>query len=428
MQLAVLGLNHESAPIAMRERVALSGFALEQAYAKLAAFSGCDGAVLLSTCNRTEIYWAGPLAMPDVLRVWSTAVDVDPDQFSDHLYLYVGDRAVTHLFRVATGLDSLVLGEPQILGQVKEAYQTAQAFDSVGTLHRVFLAALRVGKRAHTETTISQNALSMGYAAVELSRKIFGEDLSELSALVVGVGEMGSLVARHLGSAHIGQITVINRTESRARQLAESLAARVEPWTRLSDAVTNADLVVTSTRASIPVIDADMVRNAVKSRRGRAMIFLDLAVPRDVEPGVEQLAPSVFRYDVDDLRAVVQHNLKRRQREAALVERIVEEERMVLEKDWDVSKAGPLIRSLREKAERIRQRELEQTWRRLPHLTEHDRAVVEQATRLMLNKLLNDPMVSIRGWAGHPDGAVYLQALRDLFRLDGESPSLAPKE
>jgi glutamyl-tRNA reductase len=221
---------------------------------------------------------------------------------------------------------------------------------------------------------------------------------------------------------------VMNRTEDRARQLATALGADVEPFDRLAQAVAAADLVISSTAASQPVIDREMVRAALRARRGEPLVLLDLAVPRDVEPGVEDLGPTVFRYDVDDLKAVVQHNLARRQREAAVVETLIAEEVAALEREWDVAEVAPLIRSLREKAEELRQRELESTFRRLPHLTEHDRQVVDQAMRHLLNQFLNDPMVSIRGWATRPDGAVYLAALKDLFRLEDDRPALAPKD
>lgn len=429
MEVAVVGLNFRSAPVAVRERVALEGDKLGTFYRTAQDAPDLTGAVALSTCNRTEIYWSGPADMDRVLDLWGAAAGVGTDRFGDYLYWHRNQAAVRHLFRVATGLDSMVLGETQILGQVKTAYQAAQRAGVAGGLHRVFLAALRVGKRAHAETGISHNALSIGYAAVELARKIFGDELVRRRALVVGTGENGTLVARHLRAAGVARMCVMNRTYERAEALARSLGAEAIPFERLADAVAASDVVVTSTGAPSAIVTRDMVQAAVKSRRGAPLVLLDLAVPRDVEPGVEQIAPSVFRYDVDDLEAVVQHNRARREREVQAVERIIEEEVATLTQEMDVSAVAPLIRSLREKAERLRQQELEYTFRRLPHLSERDRAVVDQAMRHLLNQLLNDPMVSIRGWAGRPEGAVYLAALRDLFRLkdlkedDGPIPS-----
>jgi glutamyl-tRNA reductase len=421
MELAVLGANHETAAVALRERLVLDGPRLEQFYREAAALAGFQGMVVLSTCNRTEVYWAGAVPANEILTVWARRVGLTPEAFEDHLYLYTDDRAVTHLFRVATGLDSMMLGETQILGQVKEAYQGAQAAGVVGSLHRLFLAALRVGKRAHRETGIGEHALSMGYAAVELARKIYGVDLANLVTVVLGAGEMGALAARHLRSAGVRRMIVVNRTRARAEALAAELGGHVMDFTALEQALTEADLVVSSTSAADPIIRVDLVRRVLRARRGRPLMLLDLAVPRDVEPGVEDVSEAVFRYDIDDLESVVAENRRRREREAMRVAQIIDEEREAFRREMDVANVGPVIRSLRAKAERIRQQELNAAWRELGHLSEHDREVVERTTRLILNKLLNDPMVSIRGWASRPEGPVYLEALRDLFRLDEPS-------
>lgn len=414
----VLGLNHETAPVALREQVVLAGPVLEQFYGALAALPDYEGAVAVSTCNRTEVYWAGGVSVSDVLDRWAASVGLPREKFSDHLYLYSGAEAARHLFRVAAGLDAMMIGETQILGQVKAAYQASHQLGYAHGLHRLFLAALKVGKRAHAETTISESALSIGYAGVELARKVYGDDLSQVSVAVVGAGEMGSVVARHLSSSGVGRIVVLNRTRARAEALAQELHAAVDDLSRVGALLAKVDLVVTSTSSPVPVITRSMVKSHLRQRRGRAILFLDLAVPRDVEPGVETLTETVFRYDVDDLKAVVAHNRERREREAVSVERIIEEEREQLARDTDVTEVVPLIRSLRQKAERIRRQEMDQTFRKLSHLTEQDRQVVERATQLMLNKLLNDPMVSIRGWASRPEGSLYLETLRDLFRLD----------
>jgi glutamyl-tRNA reductase len=259
----------------------------------------------------------------------------------------------------------------------------------------------------------------MGYAGVELVRKIFGDHLQDLSALVVGAGEMGRLAARHLKSAGVGRIWVANRTRERATALALELGgAPVLAWDQLAEALQVVDLVVASTSAPEPVVTAEDVRRAVKARRGRPLMFLDLAVPRDVEPGVEALAETVFRYDIDDLALVVAENRRRRQEEVRRVEEVIGEEQRAFRREMEVADIAPVIRRLREKAEGIRQQELAEAWRQLGHLSDHDRAVVDRTTRLILNKLLNDPMISIRGWAGRPEGSLYLDAVRRLFRLD----------
>jgi glutamyl-tRNA reductase len=426
VDLAVLGLKHDQAPVAVRERVALTAGPMDRFYAALSQV-GADGAVALSTCNRTEIYWTGSVPVPTMTELWADAVGVAADTIRDHAFLYWGRAAVTHLFSVAAGLDSMMFGETQILGQVKDAYQTAQAAGVVGRLHRVFLAALRVGKRAHAETGISENALSVGYAGVELARKVFG-DLGGVTALVVGAGDMGTLVARHLRGAGVGRMWVMNRTPERAQSLAAELQATAVPFDRLADNVAGADLVVSSTANPAVIVTEAMVRRGLRLRRGRPWLFLDLSVPRNVAPGVERLHDSVFRYDIDDLKTVVDVNRARREREADQVRRIIAEEEARLQADLDVSQVGPLIRSLRDKADSIRRAELERVYQRLPGLSERERQVVARATELMVNKILNDPMVSIRGWAERPEGSLYLSALKELFRLDEDPPPVAPKD
>ncbi|MGC8488604.1 MAG: glutamyl-tRNA reductase [Clostridia bacterium] len=422
----VLGVSHEAAPVAFRERIALIAERCDAFY-EAAPADGAEGMVVLSTCNRTEVYWSGSVDARSMTEAWARAVDISPDVLSEHTFLYGGPAAVAHLFRVAAGLDSMMYGETQILGQVKDAYQDAQRRGRVGPLHRVLLSALRVGKRAHSETAISENALSMGYAGVEVAKKVFG-DLKPLTGLVVGAGEMGTLVARHLKGAGLGRLYVLNRTPERAQSLASELHGVAKPLNELPALLGGADLVVLSTSAPGLVVDHDGIRAGLKHRRGRPWLFLDLSVPRVVEPGVERLSESVFRFDVDDLRSVVDINRSRRERAAVAVEAIIREEAERLQRDLDVTEVAPLIRSLRQKVERIRQRELEEALRRLPHLSDQERAVVERTTELIINKILNDPMVSIRGWAQDPEGTVYLTALRDLFRLDEDPSPAAPQK
>ena len=430
MQLMVLGVSHDDAPLALREQLALSGPDCDRFYDALTPDESPEsqGLVVLSTCNRTEIYWTGPHDAGRVTETWARIVQVSPPVLSEAAFLFGGDAAINHLFRVAAGLDSMMYGETQILGQVKDAYLDAQRRGRVGPLHRLFLAALRVGKRAHAETAISENALSMGYAGVEIAKKVFGS-LGPLTALVVGAGDMGALVGRHLKSAGIGQLWVLNRTPERARMLASELHGEAHPLADLPSLLDRADLVVLSTQAPGPLVEEAAVRAGIRRRRGRPWVFLDVSVPRVVTPGIERLSESVFRYDVDDLRSVVDVNRERRKRAAAAVETIIHEEALRLQHDLDVTEVAPLIRSLREKAEQIRQRELEGALRRFPGLSPEERAVVERTTELIINKMLNDPMVSIRGWAQDPEGAVYLNALRSLFRLDEDATSPAsPRE
>ncbi|MHB1610247.1 MAG: glutamyl-tRNA reductase [Sulfobacillus sp.] len=416
MQIQTIGLNHHTAPLEIRERVSLTPDQVRQAYKTRRGFARIEGVVIVSTCNRTELYVAGAVTLGEVLSWWESLTGVERADFVDYLYWYQDAEAYDHLFRVASGLDSMVLGETQILGQVKDAYQLADAYKAVGPLHRLFHYALRVGKRAHSETGISHNALSMGHAVVELAKKVFG-DIAPLTALVVGTGDMGALVSRHLHASGVQKILVANRTADNARALARELDATIVELTHLDEAMRQSDIIVSSTSAPAPVITVPMARRAFKGQTQRLRFLFDLAVPRDVDPGVAKLGSGIFLYDVDDLKGIVQANRLQRQKEAIKVERIIREEQETFVEELGATRVGPVIRSLREKAENIRQTELTKALDRLPNLTEQERAVVDDATRLMINKFLNDAMVSIRSWGNDGDKAVYIEALRDLFRL-----------
>ncbi len=417
MRLMVLGVNHVRAGVGLRGELSLDHPPLlAEMYRRLHGEPGFSGAVVLSTCNRTEIYTAEGLPHERVARLWGEIVGVDPERIQDAAYLYAGAAAVAHLFQVAAGLDAMVLGETEILGQIKDAYAAAQQFQAVGSLHRPFQAAFKAAKRAHRETAISERALTLGYAVRELAQKVFGGDLPRRRVLVVGAGAMAANAARHLldGGA---DVTVVNRTAARADALVAEWGGRSAPWSHLSELVEASDVVVAATRSPVPLIPTKWVRAAAGARRGVPWLFLDLSVPRSVAPGVGRVA-GVLRYDLDDLEAVVQKNRARRAGEVEAVQHILQEEAARLAQDWEMAAVGPVIRSLRDKAEHIRADELEALWRRLPDLTAEERAAVEQATHLILAKLLNDPMISIRRWATVPDGPRHLETLAELFRLD----------
>lgn len=421
MRIQVVGLNHQTAPLEVRERVSLTPDQVRQAYEQYGEVPEVAGVTIVSTCNRTEFYVAGSITLGEILAWWEVLTGVDRGDFVDYLYWYQDQEAYQHLFRVAAGLDSMVLGETQILGQVKDAYRLADAYKAVGPLHRLFHYALRVGKRTHSETGISHNALSMGHAVVELAKKVFG-DLRPLTAFVVGSGEMGTLVGRHLAANGIEHIIVANRTRANADRLAQELKATAVDFDLLEENMRQADIIVTATSASRPVITQAMARRAFKGQTQRLRFLFDLAVPRDVEPQVAKLGSGIFLYDVDDLKGIVEANRLQRQKEAIKVERIIREEQAIFEEELGASNVGSVIRSLRDKAERIRKAELGKALNRLPDLTDRERAVVEDATRLMINKLLNDAMVSIRSWGNDDDKAVYIAAVRDLFRLTDDAP------
>ncbi len=421
MQIQVVGLNHQTAPIEIRERVSLGTDQMARAYRDRRKNSAMSGVVIVSTCNRTELYVAGPATLAEILSWWESLVGVPRGDFVDYLYWYTKAEAYSHLFRVAAGLDSMVLGETQILGQIKSSYQLADGYQAVGPLHRLFQYALRVGKRAHAETGISHNALSVGHAVVELAEKVFG-DMGPLQALVIGAGETGSLVARHLAAAGIGKIEVASRTTEHAERLAQEVGGRGVGFDRLTAAMRQADVIVSATSAPYPVITLERAREAFKGQTQRFRFVFDLAVPRDVDPEISKFGSGLFLYDVDDIDQIVEANHRQRQKEAIKVERIVQEECGAFEEELGATEVGPVIRSLREKAESIRQVELSKAMHRLSNLTSEERSVVEEATRIMMNKFLNDPMVSMRRWGNDGGKTVYIDAIRDLFRLREEKP------
>lgn len=421
MKIQVVGLNHREAPVAVRERVALGPESLPVAYASRDNMRHQEGVVILSTCNRTELYVAGEVSLSDILAWWESLVLVPRGEFSDALFWYKDLEAAEHLMAVASGIDSMVLGETQILGQVKDAYQRAQEFHAVGHLHRLFQYAFRAAKRAHTETDIGRNALSLGYAVVELCKKVFGT-VEDRSALVIGAGDTARLVARHLRAQHVGRMAVANRTRSRAEDLATEVGAFVVDLHDLAGAVRQADIIVSCTSAPTPVISYDMAYEALKGQTHKFRFFFDMAVPRDIDPRVAELSQSIFLYDIDDITHVVNANLHKRQREIQKVERLIREEGIQFQEEMGASQVGPVIRSLREKAEAIRQEELAKAMTRLPNLSDEEREVVADATRLILSKFLNDAMISMRSWGQDDEKRSYVDAVRELFRLaeDGQ--------
>ena len=425
VKVQVVGINHVTAPVEVREQVALTSDAVSLAYQNLGVLAPEMGVVILATCNRTEIYVAGSLTFGDVLTWWERWSGVERRQFADHLYWYQDDEAVDHLFRVAAGLDSMIVGETEILGQVKAAYQLAQQAGAAGALHRLFQTALKVGKRARTETGISQNAISVGHVVVELAERVFGS-LKGLKVLLLGAGEMAELAAKHLQAAGARELAVLNRTPERGRALAKRLGGEAYPLEEIDLLLGSADVVVAATKSRVPLITAESAREAFRDDEHRLRFFFDLSVPRNVDAGVARAGREVFVYDIDDVRAVVEKNQAERMREAQAVEHIVEEERLRLKESMGATEIAPVIRSLRDRAETIRSAEMSRALGKLNHLSNADRELIEQATRAMVNKILNDPMASLRRWAGAGDRE-RLDVVMELFDLrpDCRSNTLA---
>ena len=409
MSLVLVGTSHRLSPVEVRERVALD---LEGSAALARRMAGGGEAVCLSTCNRTELYLVD--ADPDAAEARASGVLLGDEV---ELYRMTDEAAALHLFRVAAGLDSLVPGEGEILGQVRDAYE-AGAHGPV--LDRLFREALRVGKKVRTETAINESPASVSSAAAALAQQVFG-DLAGCRVLLVGAGEVSELAARALTARGATISAVTSRTEANARRLAEAFDARAVPFDRLGEELERADVVVSSTASPEPVLS----RDEVPDRKGRPLFVIDLAVPRDVDPAVARL-DDCYLYDIDDLQAVVRESLSGRRREAERAEAIVEREAERF-RDWQASlQVVPAIASLRARAESIRSGELAKAEGRLEGLSESERRTVESLTTQIVNKLLHVPIVRLKQ-AAATEGTGYVEVARDLFGLPDDDAGQSRK-
>ncbi len=423
MELLLIGLNHRTAPLALRERLAFSDDEAAFALDALRREEALAEAVLFSTCNRVEVLAAAEdaaAAESAVLSVLCRVKGVRRADFEGALYRHAGDEACRHVFRVAASLDSLVVGEPQILGQVKKSYRAAVAAGASGVvvnrlLHRAFSTAKRVRK----ETGIGGHAVSVSYAAVELAKKIFGE-LSGKKVLLVGAGEMAELAVEHLMHNRAERLFVVNRTLARAVALASRFGGEAVAFEGIEAALKIVDIVISSTGASDFVIRRDQVKAVMRPRRNRPLFFIDIAVPRDIDPAVNNLE-NVYLYDVDDLAAVVEQNKAERAKEAARAEIIVEESVMAFRRWFDALDAVPTIKAIRERMEAVRAAEMEKSRGALKDLSPEEVEAVERLTRSILAKLLHGPTVFLKkGAHGRARKRDIIGAARDMFSLDEE--------
>ncbi len=424
MQLLLIGVNHRTAPIELRERLDFSVRGVASALIALAGRPSSSEAAVLSTCNRVEIYIAcedAGRARRDLEEFISGFHGVPLSELAPHLYSQVGIDAARHLFRVAAGLDSLVVGEPQILGQVKDAYSLAAEHHCTGPLlSKLFHAAFAAAKRVRSETALSEGGVSIGYAAVALARKIFG-DLTGRTVLVVGAGEMGKLTAQHMRSQGIHRMLITSRTAVHAAALAEAMDARALPWEELGTALIESDIVITATGSAAPILSRAYIEQTIRARRHRPLFIIDIAVPRDVEPEVGDLE-QVFLYNIDDLQGVVQENLTRRAAEAGQAEVLLAEEVERFGAWLNSREAIPTVVALRQRFEGIRLSELRRLEPKLASLPPEARARVEEITRLLVEKLLIGPTVQLKSIRDTETVATYAEALSRLFDLSsGES-------
>ena len=422
MHLYLLGVSHRTASVDVRERLDFSSRDVGAAVEALALCPSAAESVVLSTCNRSEIYVVSEdpgTARRELIDFLSTYHHLPRDMFEPHLYAREDDQAAQHLFRVAAGLDSLVVGEPQILGQVKEAHQTAVDRHCAGPLlNRLFHWSFGVGKRVRTETALGEGAVSISFAAVSLARKIFGR-LDGRQVLVVGAGEISALTTQHLISQGVAKVTITNRTASHAQELADAVGGHTVPWETFETALPSADIVVTATGSQRPIISRSQIE-AITNRRRDPLFIIDIAVPRDVDPTVGEIE-QVFLYNVDDLQSTVQENMSRRGAEMSRAEGIVEEE-LARFLAWRRSrKTVPTIVALRERFDTIRRAELERLGGKLGGLSDEAKAQVDEVTRLIVEKLLHEPTEQLKALPDEETQTAYTEAVNRLFGLQGST-------
>ena len=424
MNLLLLGVSHHSAPVDLRERVDFSRRGVSEALRELAAYPSPAEAVVLTTCNRAEIYVAcedASTTRQGLERFMSRFHDVPEHDLAPHLYVHTGADVARHLFRVAAGLDSLVVGEPQIFGQVKDAYAVASDERHTGALlSKLFTWSFAVGKRVRANTGLGEGAVSVSYTAISLARKIFGS-LKALTVLVVGAGEMAELTARHLQSQQVRRIAVTSRTRSRADALAHKVDGTAVHWTAIDSELLKADIVVTATGAASPIISTTSIARVMRARRNRPLFIIDIGLPRDVEPTAGDLE-QVFLYNIDDLHAVVDENLARRQEQTVRAETMVsgEVEAFVV---WLNSRGTiPTVVALRRRFELVRQTELKRLESKLNRLSPEARARVEEVTQLVVQKLLLTPTERLKMAADEATAAQYTEVITQLFGLAVDLP------
>jgi glutamyl-tRNA reductase len=422
MHIIVAGLDYKTTPVETRERLAFQEDTLPQALQELRDMKSILECVIVSTCNRTEVY-----AVVDQLHTGRHFVkkflgrwfEMPQEDFGPFLNIRENDAAVQHLFQVASGLDSMVIGETQILGQVKHALATAHENETTGTIfNELFKRAVTYAKRAHHETEINDNSVSVSYAAVELGKKVVGS-FKNKRVLVLGAGKMSELTAKHLHSGGAAEVTVFNRTYEKAEQIAAQFNGQAKPMEELTDALAQADVLISSTGSDSYVLNKEQVASASKKRKGKPLFMVDIAVPRDLDPALNQL-DNVFLYDIDDLQDIVNSNMEERKKAAALMERMIHAEVSDF-KDW-VHTLGvvPVISALRTKALAIQADTMDSVERKLPELTEREKKVLRKHTKSIINQMIKDPITKAKEMADNNDAEEMLQLFTEIFALEEE--------
>lgn len=420
MKTVVIGLNHKTAEIELREKLAFNGEKLEEGLLKIRALPEIKESLIISTCNRVEIY----LTTSDADSAYEAIKDflagffsLKKESLDNALYVHKNTEAVKHIFRVASSLDSMVVGEPQILGQIKDAFEFALECKTTGViLNRLLKKAISVAKRTRTETKIAENAVSISFAAIELAKKIF-TDLSEKAFMLLGAGEMAELAAKHLISIGVKDIVVANRTYERGCDLAKEFNGRAIKFENFITELVHSDILICSTGAKDYVLIKDQMHEVMKKRKNKPVFIIDISVPRNIDPEINDLN-NVYLYDVDNLQGVVESNILERQKEAKKAEEIVEEEVETF-KRWLASlDSVPTVVELRDKAEAIKKEEIEKLMNRIPNIEDKDRKAIESMANSIINKLIHPPTVALK--EDSEDRDILIATIRRLYGLNGE--------
>jgi glutamyl-tRNA reductase len=419
MNFSVLGVNHKTAPVQVRERFAIPEARLPEALAKLTAMEGVEEAMIVSTCNRVEIFARSQNGQCDLQRFVREYFGFSAGEYEPYIFEHQSLEAVKHVFRVASSLDSMVVGESQILGQVKEAYATARALGTVNSqLDQLLTRAFAVAKKIRNETAIATSSVSIASVAVELAEKIFGS-LAGKSVYLVGAGKMCELAARHLIAHGAKKIYVGNRTFDRAAALAAKFDGEAIPFDRLYETVPWADIVISSTGAPHAIFEKKHGEKFLQARKNRPMFFIDIAVPRDIDPGLNDL-DGIFVYNIDDLQQVVSSHIGDRRKEAVRAELLVDEEVRRFEQRAQTAEVVPTIVSLQQHLETLRQAELDRVRGRLGTLTPEQEMAVEALTRGIINKIMHTPITTLKSAARDPESTTVVDVVRKLFNLRAE--------
>jgi glutamyl-tRNA reductase len=423
-EIVLIGLNHKTAPVDLRECIAFSDDETQQAVDRLKQDPAIGEVLLLSTCNRVEILMTAEKAAAAVAAAKAFIADFKQVPVADHdqaFYTHIGDDAVRHVFRVAASLDSMIIGEPQILGQMKGAYRTAIESRSSGViLNRLMHRTFFVAKRIRTETGIGDHAVSISYAAIELAKKIFGS-LDGKKVMLIGAGEMAELAVEHLIRNRAGRIMVANRTFERGVALAEAFHGTAIRFDEIPSRLSEVDIVISSTGSREYVIDRQRIKGLMRSRRNQPIFFIDIAVPRDIDPGIHRIT-NAYVYDIDDLNGVIEENIEDRRQEAMRGERIADEAVIRFRQWYESLAVVPTIKAMREKFDAIAAGEIRKT-SQAANLSEAQTLAVERMAVSLISKIMHDPMRLLKSDGCRGDRAVYLDGARKLFNLDEENHS-----